>query len=225
MTHLPSSSSLPPPAAPPRGFAVWARSLIGAVVSAVALWLALRGVQWAEVVASFHEANYGYVAAATALFGGVLALRTLRWRALFAGPSRPRLVSLFAALNIGYLVNNVLPLQVGEVARSYVVSDREGAPFARVLASIVVERLLDVVTLLVALAALATLLDLPTWARGPSIALGVGVVVALALGVVAARRRDQTLALSDWATTSLPPWASRLSRDVIHRALDAFDVL
>ena len=80
-----------------------------------------------------------------------LVVRALRWRLLLGGVKGFRVGSLVSATFIGVMANNLLPARLGEVVRAWVLARREQAPVPAVLASILVERLLDVIAALVLL--------------------------------------------------------------------------
>lgn len=155
------------------------------VVSAVFLWLALRDVPVDEVLASLREANFFWIL--VALLCGTIGLwtRGLRWRGLLNNRIQP--VASFYMLSIAMLLNQ-LPFRAGEVARSALAA-RSGVPFFTAATSILVERLLD--TLLVVIVLGATLTQIPdapptiTQAAG---LFGVAGVVAVGVLLVFARR-------------------------------------
>ena len=71
-------------------------------------------------------------------------LVTLRWRLLFFPDHRERrLAPLFRAVVVGQMLNIVVPLRLGEVARMYLVAEDERLSKARVLATLAVEKALD----------------------------------------------------------------------------------
>ncbi len=77
-------------------------------------------------------------------------LRALRWRTIL-GPTAPNVSygSLWRATAIGMMVNNVLPVRVGELARAYALNREEPTiPFATGLASLVIDRTFDAVAVL-----------------------------------------------------------------------------
>lgn len=78
---------------------------------------------------------------------------------------------------IGYMVNNVLPLRAGEVARVYVVARRWGRGFWMVLATVIVERVLDGIAIVVMLAVLVLVIPVPAYLQwGAALLLGINVV-------------------------------------------------
>jgi uncharacterized protein (TIRG00374 family) len=120
----------------------------GIVISAVCLWLSMRDVDPRAVWQVLQRANYlGFVAVVgTTLLG--FWLRALRWRSLIAHPRRLGLGALFSATMIGFMANNTLPLRLGELVRPWALARREGLSKSTLLATIVVERAVDMMSLL-----------------------------------------------------------------------------
>jgi len=111
--------------------------------------------------------------------------RARRWRYLF--PPGPEPPGLMAANMIGYMGNNVLPLRAGEFVRMYVVAQRMAAQRTSSVtgglwlagATIVVERILDSLTLVLILGLLILMIPVPP-------ALQYAAAVVLAIDVLAA---------------------------------------
>ncbi len=126
------------------------------VVSAVFLVLVLRGVPVSDVVESMRAADPSYVLLGF-LFATLSAFtRGVRWWQLLS--RRISLVQAMHLVNVMFL-GNQLPMRLGEVARS-VLAKRAGVPLVTSATSIVVERLID--TLLVVLLIAVTVSQLPT---------------------------------------------------------------
>jgi uncharacterized protein (TIRG00374 family) len=123
------------------------RLWIGMAVSVLALVLATRGVSWSKVAAELGGASYGWLLPTV----GVIALgqvaRAVRWQALFGRGPRPDLYHAFAILSVGYLVNNVLPLRLGDFVRAWLVGSTTAARPTEALATVVVERVVDLLTI------------------------------------------------------------------------------
>ena len=85
------------------------RVVLGLLISAAFLLLAFRGVHFREVGSALSSANYLWLAPAVAAIVASIGVRAVRWRLLFHPQQGMRLSSLFGALNVGYLVNEVLP--------------------------------------------------------------------------------------------------------------------
>jgi hypothetical protein len=75
-------------------------------------------------------------------------LRALRWRHL-TDPIQPIATGpLFRAVSVGFMANNVFPLRVGEVVRSWYLARETGARAPAIFGTVVLERVLDIVSVL-----------------------------------------------------------------------------
>jgi uncharacterized protein (TIRG00374 family) len=122
--------------------------LLGIVVSIACLWWAMREVRLIEVWLALKRADYrGFVAViAFTLIG--FWLRAWRWRWLLTAPRPIPLGSLYSATMIGFMANNLLPFRLGEFVRAWALGRRESLSKTNVFASVVVERAIDMLTLL-----------------------------------------------------------------------------
>jgi uncharacterized protein (TIRG00374 family) len=84
--------------------------------------------------------------AITVYFFGVW-LRAMRWRILMSPFADVPTQRLFRVILIGFAVNNVLPLRLGELVRTFLLRQSHGVPIASSLATVLIERLLDVFAL------------------------------------------------------------------------------
>jgi uncharacterized protein (TIRG00374 family) len=94
---------------------------------------------WAEILG----ARWDLLLIALLLTLGGYLCRVERWRYLLAPIGRPSFASAFQATMIGFAVNAVMPGRVGEVLRPYVLARRERLSATAAFATIVIERLLD----------------------------------------------------------------------------------
>jgi len=150
------------------------------VVSAAALLLALRWSGWAPLLAVLRQVDYFVLVPAAAIYLISMAARALAWQVILGG--RASLLQMLAALNQGYLMNNLLPWRMGELGRAILRGRRPGLSPAMVLSSIVVERLYDMSLAVALLLALSPAAFGASWA--PRAALVGGLAVILALGVL-----------------------------------------
>lgn len=125
------------------------KALLGLGITVLALWYVLRDVDFGEVLANVSTGNFWLLGASVfvATFG--FLIRALRWKILLT-PVKPdtTLRSRFAGVSIGFMANNILPARVGEVARAYSFSRLEPVSATAAFGSLVVERFMDGVILL-----------------------------------------------------------------------------
>lgn len=124
-------------------------ALILSIVFSAGLLVALfSNLNWETFFIQLRKVRYEYLAlyVVTIVIGFVL--RALRWKYLLPTTQTYSLRSLFDANIIGFGANMVLPLRGGEFVRPWLLSRWEGVSFAPAFASIVTERVFDVLTLL-----------------------------------------------------------------------------
>jgi len=121
---------------------------LGIAVSAVFLYLALRGLHLGEVWQTVKTARYLWLLPGIAVyFVGVWA-RAWRWHYLLRPLKKIPTHTMFPIVTIGYMGNNVFVARAGEVLRAAILKDREGVPISASLATVVVERIFDAVVML-----------------------------------------------------------------------------
>ena len=121
--------------------------IFSALLAAILLWWALRGVEWRRVIGIIGRADWRLAAAAAAASCFSLFLRGLRWRILLNAAGRFSVGTVFWANSAGYLGNNLLPARAGEVIRSFLISSRSSLSRTYVLTTALSERLMDVIAL------------------------------------------------------------------------------
>ena len=135
---------------------------IGAVLVVTALCLAwvLHGIEWPQLLQALAQAELLLV---LPVFGVYLlnhCIRSLRLRLLLDRPDIP-FREMFSITTVGFLAINVVPLRLGEFVRPYLLKERQQVDFGRSLAAIVVERLVDLICLMVLLLMVGLFVDIP----------------------------------------------------------------
>ncbi|MEW6568833.1 MAG: lysylphosphatidylglycerol synthase transmembrane domain-containing protein [Chloroflexota bacterium] len=149
---------------------------LGLGVSAVFVWLALRGLRLADVWTAVRHASYWWLLpGVAAYFLGVWA-RAWRWHYLLRPLKRIPTRTMFPIVAIGYMGNNVYPARAGELLRAYVLRRRQVVPISASLATIIVERAFDGLVMLA-----FVFLNLPELARLTADSGFVGDIRTLAL--------------------------------------------
>ena len=176
----------------PRG----ARPLLivaGFIVTVVAMYLAIRGVDFDDAKEALADSNLLWLVPSGALLAAGLGLRALRWWSLFHADHRPPLRSVARAMFIGLFFNTILPARAGEVARVITLHRRTGTPRAETLGTVVVERLFDVLALLLLLFAFYPLLPEIGWLRNAALFGAAVVAGAIVLVYVVVRYEERAI--------------------------------
>ena len=160
------------------------RLWIGLAVSVATLTLFLLTVDLGRMADALTQANYIYLIPGLAFYLMSVLIRTRRWQTLLAHMRVVSLFRLYPVVVIGYMANNLLPMRLGELVRSYYVGEREGISKTAALATIIVERVLDALTLLVFIVALAIFVPLGGLVEGFQEQLGVAWPLLVAIVTV-----------------------------------------
>lgn len=210
---------------PTRSTPAWRdwRVLLGVAITAVAFGFAIRGIPLGDVLESMRDIQLGVLLGLSIpAYAGAVIFRGLRWRHLtnpIAPVSRNLLVR---GVVIGFMVNNLVPLRVGEVVRAWYVSRESGVSASALFGTVVLERVIDVVAVvLLALVALsfagAGSAESTFLSRGAILLLPAGLVPLLGL-VLLRMAPDFVMRIAQWC---LRPFPDRLSR-LVERILVNF---
>lgn len=169
----------------------WRISILGALISATALYFIYRQIDLPQLGAALRTARYIYVLPCLLLLVLGLVTRAIRWRLLLGGDLP--LHRAFSIMNVAYLVNGFLPLRIGEVARIYLARRVEPpVPVFKSASTIITERLLDLLAVVVmALFALAAA-PLPDGSRQTALIMGAIAIVGFGVLLVMAWQRPLT---------------------------------
>ncbi|HKA16056.1 MAG TPA: lysylphosphatidylglycerol synthase transmembrane domain-containing protein [Myxococcota bacterium] len=120
------------------------RVWLGLAVALLAVWLALRGVDLRGVWQEFERARWGVLLGISVpAYLAVVWLRALRWRHLTDAIQPMPRPALFRAVAVGFMANNIFPLRIGEIVRVGYLARETRSPAAAVLATVVLERVID----------------------------------------------------------------------------------
>lgn len=194
------------------------KAVLGILISVALIAWVLSDVDVAQVWAEVRGARFGLLLAAVAVATSGFLLRALRWK-LLLHPLRPdtRLSNRFAAVNIGFAANNLLPARVGEFARAWAIARLERLTVSGAVGSLVVERVLDGIAVFTFLAlsllhpsfpAEATVAGRPLGTLVTTVVVLLGVVIAGVLFLLVFPRLF--LRLAEGGARFLPDRAARL---------------
>lgn len=160
--------------------------LIGAAISVLAFWLIARSVNSSEVIFALTQSDLRWVA--LAFLTQLLAMLALvrRWQILLR-PYPTHFLKLAQIYFITHLLNTLLPVKLGIVARVALPVQMEGLNTGFVIGSIAIEKVVDTLFMLALLLALAPFVPLPLWLR-ESLAASVLLVFVGFLALASVRR-------------------------------------
>lgn len=128
----------------------------------------LKGIPEAEcslldkIISDFKSVKIVWIIAILIAYMVSNMMRALRWNQMFEPMGyQPRLINTLGALMIGYFTNLAFP-RIGELIKTGTLSRYENIPFEKVIGTVVVDRILDIIGLLVVIC-LALILSFGTF--------------------------------------------------------------
>jgi len=209
-----------------RDWRVW----LGVAITVLCLWYAMRGIPLEDVRQAMADADLVmlWVVSVPAYVLSVF-FRSLRWRHL-TNPIAPipRMV-LFRAESIGFMVNNIVPLRIGELVRTWYLARESGTSTSAILGTVVLERVLDVVcVLLMAAGALALMggdsSETAMFSQGakwllPAALVPLGGLILLRVAPA------PMIAIARFFTSPFPARLGKLVEDLLTRFIDGLGAL
>jgi len=195
------------------------RVLVGLLISAAFLFLALRGQDFEAVRDAFSQVNFWYLVPAILLYFAGLCVRAVRWKFLLKPIADVPARTLLSVNAVGLMANNVLPLRTGEVVRAYALSRKTPVTKSAGLATIAVERIFDGITMLLFISLSALFVSLTSELRHVAVLAAIVFGVALVLIVLLAHGgelRDRFLQIAlGYLPSSVEERAARMADSFI----------
>jgi uncharacterized protein (TIRG00374 family) len=124
---------------------IGASLVVGILLLVVLIWW--TGID--KIGAAIGSASPLWLAAAALIILPAYIFRAIRWKLLLSPVKKNvRVSTTFWSTGVGFMVNTLIPIRLGEFVRAYILGEKEGTGFAPGFSSIVVERTLDLIGLL-----------------------------------------------------------------------------
>jgi len=156
------------------------RILIGLAISIACVIALLTQINLELTVAALGRAQPAGLALAVGVLLVTMLTKSYRWGLLYYPTRGLHFGNLTSALFIGYMVSSLVPMRLGELVRAYLIGKKEPVTFGQSVGTILVEKVLDIVTILGFLAVLGLVMPLP-----PQVAGSAPLLVATGLGGLA----------------------------------------
>lgn len=125
------------------------RNLLFLAIGAALLWLTFRNQDFLMVLEKVKLANPWLLLLCAVCSFAALVSRSMRWVQLIEPLGyKPRLITTYHAVMFGYLANMAIP-RLGEISRCGALNKSDGVPFEKLIGTVIVERLMDVIMLAV----------------------------------------------------------------------------
>ncbi len=189
----------------------------GLALSALMVYLSIRGIDFQGVADGFQTIHYGYVLPALALLFLMQLLRSFRWGLILSPLAEIDQLSLFSVTSVGFLAIVAIPARLGELARPYLITKKSNLKMSSALGTIVVERVLDSLTVLVIAVFVLFFIPLPPWLVRASVLFLLATLALLTTMILMIVKREASLRVLAPLIRKLPAgFAEGLNRLIGH---------
>ena len=164
--------------------------VVGIAISGLFLYLAFGKIDFNQMKESFQQANYWLLIPAALMTFIAHWIRAYRWQFFLKSIKKVPVKRLFSATLIGYMGNTILPAHLGELFRANVIGNNEKISTSSTLATLVIERIIDVFSLLVIMVVSLLIYPFPSWVTKSGYIMFV-LTIGLFLFLVLLKRQNQ----------------------------------
>jgi len=131
------------------------------MISAVFIYLSFRNVELSEVMVKFRNLDYQYIFLSGIITLIILWLKSIRWEVILSPISKESQKKLFPITCVGLMACVLFPMRIGEIIRPYLLSSNSKIPLSPCLATIFIERTIDLLNVSIVAAIVFMYTDLP----------------------------------------------------------------
>ncbi|MBQ3834450.1 MAG: flippase-like domain-containing protein [Elusimicrobia bacterium] len=124
--------------------------ILGCLVSIILIWLCIRNIDFKQSISLIKNANISLIFVGVLVYAFSYVVRSIRWEYILIPLKKIKIFGSFFFLIFGFFMNNILPLRLGEFVRALVAGEKLKISKSSVFATIVVERLMDVIIFIIA---------------------------------------------------------------------------
>ena len=191
--------------------------IAGLVFSALLVYLSVRGIDFQGVAEGFRTIHYGYVPPTLALLFLMQVLRSYRWGLILSPLAKIDQFSLFSVTSAGFLAIVAIPARLGELARPYLITKKSDLKMSSAFGTIIVERVLDSLTVLVIAGSVLFFIPLPPWLVRASVLFLLVTLALLAVMILMILKQEASLRIMTLLIGKLPArYAEGLNRLIRH---------
>lgn len=198
--------------------------VIGLAISAVFLYLAFRNVDTDGMIAALAHANYWWILPGIGMMFLSLYLRAYRWQYFLLSIEKIPVSKLYSAMMIGYMANNVFPLRLGEFMRAFAIGHSAKISRTSAFATILVERIIDVISLLAILGFTVLFHDFPPNIKNAGLIIFIASIGIVLFVVLLMEKTERTVRLVWWVMKPLPMRLRKSVNRLLRKFLGGFEV-
>lgn len=215
-------------AAPPKQRTIpWIRLLLSILLGGLGLWFIMRDATLPEVLTAFGQAKPLYILLALFVITLTSAMKAWRWRYMFQPQnSTPAYKELFWVVYLGQLFNTAIPFfRISEIVRIFALDHKAKIGKSRILGTLVVEKLLELLMVAFTLFLLLPFLVVPDFVKGSSSVVTIGALLGFFILWLVAYQTERATRLINWGLGFFPAGLRNRLQPIIINGLAGLSAL
>jgi len=201
------------------------RLILGLLLGAVFIYLSFKGINFKEIAESLSAVRYIYIIPVLLILFFIQFLRSYRWGVILSPIEKIDQTSLFSVTCVGFLAIVAIPARLGELARPYLITHKSDVTMTSALGSIFLERVFDVLTILIMFFIIAFLTPMPSWLMKSSIAFLAVILVIIALMILLLVNKDAFFKIVNPVISRLPEKYFHKTEELIDHFISGFKMI
>lgn len=202
---------------------------IAILISGIFAYFTFKGVDLKKFLSILAGINYLHLPLILFLLFVAFYVRALRWRYLLGKEIKIKTHSLFSYMMIGFMANNVLPARIGEFVRAYIIGKKENILKSFAFSTIVVERVFDVLAVLLIFIPTIFLYPfpnpLPVRIKQAGFLMGLSLPLILMFLVILKIHKEWVLRIVELIMKPLSPTLLAKTKQILSSFIHGLDIL
>lgn len=199
--------------------------ILGILISAVLLYFSLKGIDYGAVADGFRSVRYSYLIPVVLILFLMQVLRSYRWGLILSPIEKIDQFSLFSITSVGFLALVAIPARIGELARPFLIKKKTGMRMTAALGTVIIERVLDSLTVMMIFFAVLLFTPLPSWLVNSSLIFLLVTLLVIVWMFLLIFKREPSLRIFEIVTGILPKTWHRKLNELIHHFIDGIGMI
>ena len=148
------------------------KAIVGIIITLAGLYYSFQEIELQRLMELMNQISVTWYFLSISFAISAVWIRAIRWKFLLKNGNEVRLQSLFNATMIGYFGNGILPFRMGELFKIFAAYKLTKVPIGSLVATTIIERIFDLLGLLLIVILIVSLFDVPNWISESSMIIG-----------------------------------------------------
>lgn len=119
------------------------RLIISLLVGVILIILWLQFIDIKAMLKYFWQINFWWVILSLVIYILAYLIRSIRWRVILKPVTRTGIIEIFSIFMAGMLINYVVPIRAGEIAKGYFLKKTRQVPMSKSLPTVFFDKMMD----------------------------------------------------------------------------------